>query len=240
MFYFTDGLGALPGVMHAFGDVSNSGKPTNLFYCAQKHGAQVVEVGDKEAPGIIAADAVFTRTTRPIGVVTADCLPILIGSEKDQFVAAIHGGWQGLAAGVIENSLLAFHRAGVCLDHLRVAIGPSIQPCCYEVAKPLVDQIERTHGHLWRGRQAPWSTLRRPPERDVGFSRAPASHNQAWFDLALYCHYLLEAAGLNCEQIQAADICTYCASHHWGSYRRRTHQVEEKTFQYSWIYLQEF
>lgn len=151
MSFFADNLNALPGLEHAFGSASNFHKPTNLFCCAQKHGANVIQVGDADESGAIAGDAIFTRTTRPIGIVTADCLPILVGSKKDKFVAAIHGGWQGLAAGIIENSFLAFIRENISLEHLQVAIGPAIHSCCYEVGKELVDTIEQAHGHLWRG-----------------------------------------------------------------------------------------
>jgi len=233
--YFADNLDALPGVAHAFGGVSDTRRPTDLFYCVQKHGANVIEVGDEQKAGVIAGDAMFTRTTRPIGVVTADCLPILIGSKKEQFVAAIHGGWQGLAAGVIENSFSAFRLAGVCVDDLQVAIGPAIQSCCYEVGSGLVDNIEQIHGHLWRGRPAPWSTTREASGLATNPRQAVASHDEAWFDLTSYCLYLLEASGLDRTQIQRAGICTYCTGQDWGSYRRRTHRVEEKTYQYSWI-----
>lgn len=239
MSYFSDNLDALPTLEHAFCTVNDIRKPMTLFCCAQEHGAKVIEAGDEDESGIIAGDAIFTRTTRPIGIVTADCLPILIGSEKDRFVAAIHGGWQGLAAGVIENSILAFRQAGICLDSLQVAIGPAIQSCCYEVGKDLVEKIEHAHGHLWHNRQAPWSTARKEQGLDVNSRRAPVSHNEAWVDLTLYCLYLLEASGVGREQVQTAQICTYCAGHDWGSFRRRTHRAEGETFQYSWIRLRE-
>ena len=238
MAYFSESLDALPGLAHTFGNVS-SRTPVNLFCCAQVHGAKVIEVGDGDESGIIVGDAIFTRTTRPIGVVTADCLPILIGSKKDKFVAAIHGGWQGLAAGVIENSFLALRLAGVSLDHLQIAIGPAIHACCYEVGSALVDKIEHVHGYLWHGRQAPWSTSRAVSGFDVNLRRAPASHDEAWLDLTLYCLYLLEASGVERQQIEVAGICTYCSGLEWGSYRRRTHKTELKSFQYSWIQLQE-
>ncbi|MDD2103668.1 polyphenol oxidase family protein [Pseudomonas putida] len=237
MAYFSDNLNALPGLAHAFDEACDTRTPAGLFYCAQKHGANVIEVGDEQLAGIIAGDAVFTRTTRPIGIVTADCLPILIGSTTDQFVAAIHGGWQGLTAGIIENSFNAFRLAGISLDNLQVAIGPAIQTCCYEVGSALADKIEQVHGYLWRGRQAPWSTTREMSGMTSNFRQAPASHGEAWFDLTLYCLYLLEASGVDRAQVQTAGVCTYCAGQNWGSYRRRTHRVEEKTYQYSWICL---
>lgn len=239
MSFFADNLNALPGLEHAFGSASNFHKPTNLFCCAQKHGANVIQVGDADESGAIAGDAIFTRTTRPIGIVTADCLPILVGSKKDKFVAAIHGGWQGLAAGIIENSFLAFIRENISLEHLQVAIGPAIHSCCYEVGKELVDTIEQAHGHLWRGRQAPWSTARTESEFGVTLRRAPVSHNEAWVDLTLYGLYLLEDLGVGRMQVEVAGICTYCSGDEWGSYRRRKHQSESKAFQYSWIHLRD-
>ncbi|MBA1201729.1 hypothetical protein G7009_08145 [Pseudomonas capeferrum] len=112
-----------------------------------------------------------------------------------------------------------------------------MRACCYEVGRTLDHQIEYVHGHLWRGRLAPWSTSREESELSLRFCRAPASHNEAWLDLSLYCLYLLEAAGVNPDLVQTAEICTYCSGHEWGSYRRRTHQGDEKTFHYSWISL---
>lgn len=233
MAFFADNLSALL-VDHSFDGVTGERKPSSLFYCAQKHGAAVIEV-DEQEPGVIAGDAMFTRTTRPIGILTADCLPILIGSKTDDFVAAIHGGWQGLMAGVVENSFSAFRIEGISLNNLQVAIGPAIQSCCCEFEWALIDKIEQVHGHLWRGRQVPWSSERTQPKLASNLRCAPATHGEAWFDLTLYCLYLLEASGLDRAQIQTAEVCTYCAGQDLGSYRRRTHGAKEKTYQYSWI-----
>lgn len=233
MAFFADNLSTLP-VDYSFDGFRGERKPSGLFYCAQKHGAAVVEV-DEQEPGVIAGDAMFTRTTRPIGILTADCLPILIGSKADEFVAAIHGGWQGLTAGVIENSFSAFSIEGISLNNLQVAIGPAIQSCCYEFEWSLIDKIEKLHGHLWRGRPVPWSSERPQSKLADNLRLAPASHGEAWFDLTLYCLYLLEASGLDRAQIRTAGVCTYCAGQAWGSYRRRTHRLEKKTYQCSWI-----
>lgn len=235
---FATNLKALPEIFHAFGIVDDCDKPGNLFYCAQQNGSTVIELANGEKAGVIAGDAIFTRTTQPIAVITADCLPILLSSTESRFVAAIHGGWQGLAGGIIENSFNSFRSAGVSLDSLRIAIGPAIQPCCYEIGLNLVEKIESVHGHLWRGKVAPWSASRRKFVQAISSCKAPVSNNEAWLNLVLYCFYLLEAAGVDVASVQAAETCTYCAGPRWGSYRRRTHQGGEKTFQYSWIGLQ--
>jgi copper oxidase (laccase) domain-containing protein len=63
------------------------------------------------------ADAVFTAVAgQKVGVVTADCLPMLIASRDGRFVCSVHAGWQGLASGIVDNSLACFrqtwHTAG--------------------------------------------------------------------------------------------------------------------------------
>ncbi|CAM3882818.1 Laccase domain protein [Pseudomonas reidholzensis] len=235
--FLSENLAALPGLSHAFACADDVDKPHDLFYCAQNHGATIIEVGQEHEAGVIAGDAVYTRTSRPIGIVTADCLPIFIGSETEPFVAAIHGGWQGLAAGIIETAFDTFRSAGVSVDDLQIALGPAIHSCCYEVSTPLVDTIEDTHGHLWRARPRPWSTSRKQAGQVPHADRATASHGEAWLDLSCYCRYLLGAAGINSAQIQTSQVCTYCAGPEWGSYRRRTDRSEQKKFQYSWISL---
>ncbi|MBA1201727.1 hypothetical protein G7009_08135 [Pseudomonas capeferrum] len=75
---FAKNLEALPGLTHGFGTVGDISKPSDLFYCAQKNGSTVIEVGEGQEAGVMPGDALFTRTARPIGIVTADCLPILI------------------------------------------------------------------------------------------------------------------------------------------------------------------
>ena len=235
--YVCENLNIIPGISHSFCTAEVAEKPQDLYYCAQQNGAGVIQVGARQQAGTIAADAVFTGTTRPIAVVTADCLPILVGSSHDQFVAAIHGGWKGLVDGVIENSFNAFQKSGISLQYLHVGIGPAIQACCYEVDLPLIGKIESVHGHLWRGRPAPWTVTQRAASKiSLGVS-ATATHANAWLDLSLYCKYLLEAVGVESEQINVVDKCTYCSGMEFGSYRRRVHFSEPKAFQYSWIRL---
>ncbi|PRW95572.1 hypothetical protein C7A07_26485, partial [Pseudomonas fragi] len=65
------------------------------------------------------------------------------------------------------------------------------------------------------------------------------THNEAWFDLRKYALRHLVASGVSIEQIQVLEHCTYCHSADLGSYRRRSHQVEPKSFQYSWITFSE-
>jgi YfiH family protein len=229
-------LQSLSNISHGFGGIDHADLAPGLFVCVQQHGADIVEISHEHSTGTIAADAVFTRSTRSVAVVTADCLPILISSSKDRFVAAIHGGWKGLSGDIIARSLVALCEAGFDLKAMQVAIGPAIGPCCYEVDLPFIERLEQRHGRLWKGRVAPWS-MNRTVSAAPAHSRAPHTEGHPWLDLAAYCIYLLEDAGLDRSQVTTVEECTYCSSAGLGSYRRRGHKGEAKTFQYSWIGL---
>lgn len=235
--FVSENLCLIPNIAHSFGVAGKADLPQDLFYCAQQHGTDVVQADAGQPAGIICADAVFTRTTRPIAVVTADCLPILVGSSRDEFVAAIHGGWKGLVGGIIENAFNTFRQSGISLEYLHVGIGPAIQPCCYEVSQSLISHIELVHGHVWRGSQPPWTVTQLATSEPSCCARATATHATAWLNLPLYCKYLLEFVGLESEHINMVDVCTYCSGEGLGSYRRRVHFGEPKIFQYSWIKL---
>lgn len=80
------------------------------------------------------ADAMFTAVSgQKMGVVTADCLPLLMASRDGRYVCSVHAGWRGAASGIIDNSLALFQRYHVDPQDLVVVSGPHIHPCCYEV-----------------------------------------------------------------------------------------------------------
>jgi YfiH family protein len=232
-----DNLGALPGVDHGFCSINDPARPDAVFICKQVHSATVIEWQAALEANSVAADGVFTREHQPIAVITADCLPILIAAEDGARVAAVHGGWKGLQGGIIANAVQQFADEGIAVEQLQVAIGPSIKPCCYEVSEDFIAQFQADQGHLWRDGQAPWNFVQPapllPPEISPPYARQTAS---AWFDLSGFGVMLLLAAGLKREQIEVSEVCTYCTSSTFASYRRRTHHPEEaKTLIYSWI-----
>jgi len=100
----------------------------------QVHGAVVARVGDADARGqvtVAEADGQATALAR-VGmmVLTADCLPVALGSERA--VAMLHAGWRGLATGVLEEGVLALRELGGN-EEVAAVIGPGAGPCCYEV-----------------------------------------------------------------------------------------------------------
>jgi YfiH family protein len=104
----------------------------------QVHGANAVRVGAKRAGAgfdgldsrILGADTLYTASVGlPLAVLTADCLPIVMASPGQGIVAAVHAGWRGLAGGILSRAAGLFEEPA----DVRVAIGPAIGPCHYEV-----------------------------------------------------------------------------------------------------------
>lgn len=125
----------LLGVPHGFSE-RGAQVPESTLFPRQVHGIGVIRYEDVwPARERVEGDAVLCATAgRPIGIVTADCVPILVASADGGRVAAIHAGWRGLAAGVIEAAIDAL---GLTAGRLSAAVGPAIRACCYEVDDPV-------------------------------------------------------------------------------------------------------
>ena len=101
--------------------------PAEPNWLEQVHGCEVAACGS----GQIKADAVIARQIGGVcAVLTADCLPLLLCNRQGTRVAAVHAGWRGLAAGVIENAVAAFGQPG---EELLAWMGPAIGPRQFEV-----------------------------------------------------------------------------------------------------------
>jgi len=186
------------GVGHGFGTRGDAAPP-GLLRPRQVHGARVVQAQEC-APGID-ADAVVTRAARPIGVVTADCVPVLAATAGGRAVAAIHAGWRGLAAGVIEAGIDALQREAA-REPLYAVIGPHIGPCCYEVDAPVLNALRHFDAHL-----------------DAATTACRPGHHQ--LDLGTLARAALLRAGVSPRAIGAiASSCTSCDAQRFHSYRR--------------------
>lgn len=125
----------------------------SVFQAQQVHGRQIVLVGrESNAQDIRARECDALLASHPgirVGVRTADCVPILVEDPTRSACAAIHAGWRGLLAGVIEETVSSFSDA----RDLRAAIGPSIGPCCFEVGPEVAERFpgfvtQRTKAHV--------------------------------------------------------------------------------------------
>src|SRR5262249_50815218 len=114
----------------------------------QVHGTRVVTASPEGPP--LEADGVATGPPGlALGVVTADCVPALLLARARRVVAAVHAGWRGAAAGVLESALGHLHTAfGVEPCEVEVALGPAIGPCCYRVGREVQTAFATRTGTL--------------------------------------------------------------------------------------------
>jgi YfiH family protein len=135
-------------------------------------------------------------------VKTADCVPILIGDPVTRAFAAVHAGWRGtLATAVVIAVQRLKDQYAVKPEDLRVAIGASAGPCCYEVGSEVIDAF----------------TARFGSGADL-FTTTRSGH--AMIDLLKANRDQLESAGVIPERIHTAPICTMCRTDLFFSYRK--------------------
>jgi YfiH family protein len=190
------------GVSHGFGQ-RGSQVPDLAVFPSQVHGIEVLDARRAGGPSTIPADAVVTSAAGvSIGIVTADCVPILAATTSGSTVAAIHAGWRGLAAGVIESGLRAL-RSKSDGEALACAIGPAARGCCYEVDEPVrIGLSDRYREHL----------------DEVLVSSRPGHF---LLDLPLLAARILESSGVRSSQIGTLHrVCTICDAKRFESYRR--------------------
>jgi len=187
-------LARLAGVEHGF--LPPGGRPAVPFWRPhQVHGARVVPV---RTPDELreSADGAFSLTPGlAAAVVTADCAPVLLATTDGAAVAAVHAGWRGLAAGVVEEGVrqLRLARPGA---EIAAAIGPAAGGCCYEVGPEVLAQLD--------------------PEGDLV---APTDDGHAKIDLRGLVRARLLASGLPPTRIEVVGPCTICSD--LPSYRRQ-------------------
>lgn len=113
--------------------------PEGLATARQVHGTAVV-VAREPAPGppVVEADALVTdRAGITVGVLSADCAPVLLADAEAGVVGAAHAGWRGALAGVVEATVAAMVELGAAPGRLRAAVGPCIAQASYEVGPEL-------------------------------------------------------------------------------------------------------
>jgi YfiH family protein len=151
-------------------------EPLRLRSVKQVHGARVVEA--KESTFETEADALWTDVPgTAVGVRTADCLPILIQDPKGR-VAAVHAGWRGVIAEIAARTIELFVERGAEVSQLRVAIGPCIQRCCFEVDGDLPERFVAAFGDdvLVKGKEKPHLDLPLAVQKTLAGLGVPSSH----------------------------------------------------------------
>lgn len=105
-----------------------------LSILTQIHSNMVHVVEETALPRGLEGDAMVTRTPgMALGILTADCVPVLFCDAAAGVVGAAHAGWKGALTGVLENTLAAMQKLGARIADVEVAIGPCIRQKSYEV-----------------------------------------------------------------------------------------------------------
>jgi len=170
-------------------------------FAKQVHGARVVETTESGFAGN--ADALVTGTPGlPVAVFSADCVPLLLYDPDGARVAAVHAGWRGTVQGVARAAVESLVQAGGQVDRFLAAVGPSIGPCCYEVDKPVIAELDQA----FAGRWGAWV-------RSTGPGK--------WMlDLWAANEDQLRSAGMHGDRISNPRLCTGCHTDLFYSYRR--------------------
>lgn len=184
--------------------------PEKLVYCKQIHSAKVVEVKTPwawqdrpEADGLVTKEKGIT-----LGVLTADCAPVLFMDNKAGVIGAAHAGWKGALAGVLEETIAAMQRLGSARKNIIVVIGPCIQQNSYEVGAEFKDAF-----------------LKQAAENDV-FFRLSSKQGHFLFDLPAYALARLRTAGI--AEAHSLGLDTQSDDKRYFSYRRTTLKKEAK------------
>ncbi|WP_322988112.1 peptidoglycan editing factor PgeF [Hoeflea sp.] len=149
------------------------------------------------------ADAIVTDTPGLVlGVLTADCGPVLLCDAEAGVIGAAHAGWRGAFEGVVENTVLAMEQLGAVRSRISAALGPSISQANYEVGPEFIERF-----------------LERDPSFDRYFTPSD-TYGHAMFDLKQMTLDRMRSAGLNATMLPQ---CTYADEQAWYSYRRATH-----------------
>ena len=179
------------------------GEP-DLLTLHQIHSTEALTVGNERwtSPGAPKADALVTnRSGVALGVLAADCAPVLMADTAAQVIGAAHAGWRGALAGVVDSTVAAMERLGARRERMSAVIGPCIGRDSYEV-----------------GPEFPAPFLAQDEANTVFFEPAPRA-GHFLFDLAGYLLHRLALAGVSAS---ATGHDTLAASQDFFSYRRNT------------------
>jgi YfiH family protein len=181
-----------------------------ITFVNQIHSAEIVTIdapqkihGDQNLPK---ADALVSNLPNVVlGVITADCAPILLFDEENKIIAAAHAGWRGAKLGVVLSTIMQMKNLGA--KNISAIIGPTIQQNSYEVSSEFFDDFINENS------------------RNNKFFIKGAKPDKYLFDLPFYVEEKLREAGV--EKIENQKIDTYKNEEKFFSFRRSTHQNQQ-------------
>ncbi len=175
-------------------------KCSNLITLNQIHSSNVINIKGIINSDEIEGDSMVTsKEGICLGILTADCAPVLFGDSKKGIIGAAHGGWKGVFCGIIENTIENMLLLGAKLENICVAIGPCIQKNKYEVGNEFYQRFINENNRFKN-----YFSLDR--------------NKKIWFDLSGLISFKLNSIGIN--YVHSLNKCTFSDSENYFSYRR--------------------
>lgn len=190
--------------------------PGQLHATRHVHGTNVWNVRDTRHESDAYDGIVSDVPGAVLGAFAADCVPILFADPAAHIVGACHAGWRGTigsspgpdvpasTTGVVTNVIAAMVALGARADRIRVALGPSIGPCCFEVGDEVVAEFRAAFAR--QGGEPAGLVVDGPRKQHI--------------DLRVANRTVAERAGVHPESIDDRPPCTKCEADRFFSYRR--------------------
>jgi YfiH family protein len=191
-------------------------KPSPLITLRQIHSG-IVHAIDHPPRSPLAGDGMITDTPGVLlGILTADCIPVLLADEKRRAIGVFHAGWRGTVKRIVQKGVGEMHRHfGSKPPDIRAAIGPGIHSCCYQVGPEVREHFQSQFDYadeLFREEKSSDVVREKYPllfltARAPGHSELPTT---IFLDLIQANRRQLLDAGLPANKIWSSPLCTSC------------------------------
>ncbi|MFO0703525.1 MAG: peptidoglycan editing factor PgeF [Patescibacteria group bacterium] len=182
--------------------VKKGSYPKDVILSDQTH-SDIVNIVDNAGDRFVGDALVTKKRNLKIGVLTADCLPIIYADAKNHVIAVSHNGWRGIENSLIKNTISKMQKLGASFENIKCQIGPGIGPCCYEI-----------YDYRLKIFQNKFST-----KKSEIIKRA---NNTTYLDLKKCAKFRLLECGILASNIKIESTCTSCSGH-LPSFRRDYH-----------------
>jgi polyphenol oxidase len=177
---------------------------SELYFPSQVHKTRILQVSSATVrEDLLETDGLLTNESGIcIAVMSADCVPVLLYDRKNKAVGAIHSGWRGTVARILEKGLMEMQRLfGTQGNDLFAGIGPSVSTESYEVGEDVVEEVKRSF-------------------RSTGELLKPTQNGKAKLDLWKANSIQLQEFGVPSSHIEVSNLCTVKNNHNFFSARK--------------------
>ncbi|HEY6349808.1 MAG TPA: peptidoglycan editing factor PgeF [Candidatus Angelobacter sp.] len=210
---------------------ADRGKPWPLISLRQIH-SDVIHVVSSPKPARLVGDGLITNLPWvALGILTADCFPVLLVDTRNKAVGAFHAGWRGTVQRIAEKGVGVMRREyGTRPEDLRAAIGPGIHKCCYAIGEEVRSQFESQFdyaGELFHEQYSPDPIREKYPLLFLN-ARPPGHGDTAtrmYLDIMEANQRQLLKVGVPEEQISVLAQCTSCDTRKFFSHRAERGQT---------------